>query len=122
MKISAYWLIPVIIVAVAVTIIYLQFIRVPDNTVSVSKRKEYDVVTLALPNSIDAQVFGPKYWKANEFLDANIPCSICRNKAIPLGSFKHDIVNAMNDKPIFNKENWKFWVDKVNELDKKVSA
>lgn len=109
-------------IAVGVTVVYFNFIRVPSETVSVSKRKNYDVVTLALPNASDPMVFGPKYWLAYNFLDSNIPCPGCRSKAVPMGTFRHDIVNAMTDKPIHDKENWKKWVGIINDLDKKIPA
>lgn len=122
MKISIWWMLLAATVGIAATIIYFKYFYTPDATVISNPRPKYDVITFTLPNSKDAAIFGPAYWKANEFLDQNIPCSICREKAIPLGSFKHDIVNLMNDKDVFDKNNWKLWVKKINELDKKVPA
>lgn len=123
MKISIYWLIPVIIIAAFATYLFIQYVYIPSETVSVTKRKNYDVITATLPNSRDMDITGPKYWELYHFLDKNIPCYTCRKKAIPLGIFRHDIVNGMNDKKIFpfDKSNWKLWVDKVNELDKKLA-
>lgn len=103
--------------------LYFQFVYEPAKTVSISKRKNNDIITFKLPNSVEADIFGPKYWEAYNFLDNNIPCSICRDKAIPLGTFRHDIVNGMIENKIFpfDKENWKIWVKIINDLDKKVT-
>lgn len=122
-KFFPLWLLLAFIVGISIAYIYIQFIRVPSETVSVSKRKNFDIMTFTLPNSIEDDVFGPKYWEAYNTLDKNIPCTICRNKAIPLGTFRHDIVNGIIEKPIFpfDKANWKYWVNKINELDKKVA-
>lgn len=123
MKISIWWLVPVI--AAAIIIIYvLQYKYIPKKDITIRKHKNYDVITAVLPNTIDMDITGPKYWKLYDALDNNIPCSICRNKAVPLGTFRHDIVNGINNKSIFpfDKTNWKLWVSKVNELDKKVAA
>lgn len=124
MKISVWWLISVIIISVSVMYIYINYIHIPSQTVNISKRKNYDVITAVLPNSLDMDITGPKYWQLYNALDNNIPCSICRNKAVPLGTFRHDIVNGINGKSIFpfDKQNWKMWVAKVNELDAKVPA
>lgn len=120
---KTFWFILVFVIGIVAAWLFFKFVYEPAQTVSISKRKNNDIITLKLPNSIVAEVFGPKYWEAYNFLDQNIPCSICRDKAIPLGTFRHDIVNGMNEKTIFpfDKTNWKFWVNKINELDKKVS-
>lgn len=122
MKISIYWVITLLIIAVVGTYLFINYVYVPASTVALTKRKNYDVITLALPNSVDPAVFGPKYWQAYNFLDQNIPCPSCRSKAIPLGTFRHDIVNAMTDKPIFDKENWKRWMDIANGINSKLPA
>lgn len=121
-KISAWWIIPVLVISILAAWLFFKFVYEPSETVSISKRKYNDIITFKLPNSIEADVFGPKWWEAYNFLDKNIPCSICRDKAIPLGTFRHDIVSGMIEKRGFpyDRANWKLWVNKVNELDKKV--
>lgn len=122
MKISLYWVIAFVILAVVGTYVFINYIYVPGKTVSFTKRKNYDVITLTLPNSVDQSVFGPKYWEAYNFLDNNIPCAICRNKAVPLGTFRHDVVNALIGKPIHDRDNWNKWVGIVNDLNSKNPA
>lgn len=121
-KISALWILPALAIGIIAAWLYFQFVYEPSQTVSINKRKNNDIVTLKLPRSIEAEVFGPEYWKAFHALAALIPCSICRDHAVPLEVFKHDIVNGMIEKPIFpfDRANWKLWVNKVNDLDKKV--
>lgn len=123
-KISPWWLIVALSVGLAGAFVYFKFFYTPDATVTRAKRKEYNILTFKIPNSIDMDITGPPIWEAKKALNEIIPCGICRNKAIPLGSFEHDIVNGMTEKPIFpfDKTNWKFWVNKINELDKKVAA
>ncbi len=124
MKISAWWLLAVLIIGLSAAFVFLKFFYVPAEVVTKYKRKNYNLLTFRIPNSLDMDISGPAIWEAKKALNESIPCSICRNKAIPLGSFEHDIVNGMIDKKIFpfDKANWKLWVNKVNELDKKVPA
>lgn len=121
MKISAWWLIPITVVVVIAAWLFFRFVYEPSETITVHKRKEHDLVTLKLPNTDRAEVFGPKYWEAFHSLAGMIPCSICRDKAVPLEVFKHDVVNLKLDKPVYDRANWKKHVALVNELDKKVS-
>lgn len=118
-KISAWWILPVLAIGIIGAWLFFKFVYQPSTTVSVSKRPRNDIVTLKLPRTAE---FGPEYWKAFHALAAMIPCSICRDDAVPLEVFKHDIVNGMIEKPIFpfDRANWKLWVNKINELDKKV--
>lgn len=124
MKISAWWILAAVVITIAALFIYHQFLYIPGEIVTKYKRKNYNILTFRIPNSIDMEISGPPIWEAKKALNENIPCSICRNKAIPLGIFEHDIVNGMTEKPIFpfDKTNWKLWVSKINELDKKIPA
>lgn len=121
MRISAWWLLAAFAVAVIGTALFFAFIYIPVQDITHRKSKNYDIVTFKLPNSGNTAVFGPRQWAARHYLDNIIPCSICREHAIPLGIFNHDIVNLSIDKPVFNRANWKEHVKIVNELDKKVS-
>ena len=118
-KISAWFIFLALAIGIAAAYIYLNYIRIPDELITVRKTKDKDIITMTLPSSGN---WGPSWWKAKEFLNANLPCSLCSTKAVPLGSFEHDVVNGMQEKPNFpfDKENWKFWVKKINELDNKV--
>lgn len=116
-KLSTWFILLAFVIGIAAAYIYLNYIRIPDEGITLRKTKDKDIITMSLPNSGN---WGPKWWKAKEFLNANLPCSICSVKAVPFGTFEHDVVNAMTEKPIFDKDNWKFWVKKINELDKKV--
>lgn len=119
MKVSVWWLIALFAAGVAAAAIYFGVFYIPASTITHRKRKDYDVVTFKLPNSKDTGVFGPRQWEARHFLDQLIPCSACREHAIPLGVFVHDIVNLSTGKQLFNKENWKEHVRLVNELNAK---
>ncbi len=105
-SIPSYWLIVVFAIGIAATYIFLEYIYIPTKTVSVSKRTNYDVVTLTLPNDHDPDVFGPEYWEAYHKLTSMIPCPACRSKAGPFMRFFHDVVNKSTDKPFFDKENY----------------
>lgn len=119
MKISAWWILPVLAIGIIAAWLFLKFVYDPREMASINKRKHFDIITFKLRNSNN---WGPDWWKAKEFLNANLPCSLCSDEAVPLGSFEHDIVNGMIEKPIFpfDRANWKLWVNKINELDKKV--
>lgn len=83
--------------------------------------KNFDVLTLKLPRSPDADIFGPEYWKVKEYIQNLIPCSVCRNDAVPFGSFEHDFVNLKTGKTLYDQNNWKEHVKKINELNAKVA-
>lgn len=124
MKISAWWILAAVVITLAAVVIYNKFFYIPGEIVTRYKRKNYNILTFRIPNSMNMEISGPPIWEAKKALNEIIPCSICKNKAIPLGIFEHDIVNGITEKPIFpfDKPNWKLWVSKINELDKKVPA
>lgn len=117
-KISAWWLLAALSVGILFTIIYLEFIHTPSETFTVNERKDYDIITLKLPRSIETTVFGPKYWEAFHRLTARIPCSECRNKAVPFMIFFHDLVNRGTKKPIFDKENFNKHLEGISKMEK----
>lgn len=118
------WILAGIIVVLAALLIYNRFFSIPDKVVTHQPRKEYNILTFRIPKSLDMAVSGPPIWEAKKALNEFIPCSICRSKAVPLGIFEHDVVNGIIDKKVFpfDKANWKLWVNKINELDKKIPA
>lgn len=124
MKISAWWILVVILITLAAALIFIRFFYIPDQVVTRYVRKNYNILTFRIPNSIDMEISGPPIWEAKRALNEIIPCPICRNKAVPLGNFEHDIVNGIIQKKVFpfDKANWKMWVNKINELDKNVPA
>lgn len=124
MKISAWWILAVLIISLAAAFVFFKFFYIPSEVVTKYKRKNYNILTFRIPNSIDMEISGPPIWEAKNALNEIIPCSICKSKAVPLGRFEHDIVNGLIEKKIFpfDKVNWKLWVNKINELDKKVPA
>lgn len=117
-KISPWWLIAAVIIGALAFYLFLEYIYIPDKTISVSKRKNYNIVTLALPNSTEPDEFGPKYWQAFHKLAAMVPCGGCRDKAVPFIRFFHDVVNKETDKEIFDKENYNKHIDYICELEK----
>lgn len=118
MKISAWWILPVLIIGIAATYLYMNYVNIPSETVTISKRKKYDVITLALPNDSDPSVFGPKYWESFHRLADNIPCPGCRSKAVPFMKFFHDVVNIKTEKPVFDPENFNTHLDYISKLER----
>lgn len=118
MKISPWWLLGALAVGIGLTYLYLEFWHTPGETFSVRERKNYDVITLTLPNSIDEAIFGPAYWEAYHSLTDRLPCSICRAKAVPFIRFFHDVVNRETKKPIFDKDNFNQHLDMICKLQK----
>lgn len=118
-KLSAWFILLAFVIGIAAAYIYFNYIRIPDELITVRKTRDKDIITMTLPSTGN---WGPKWWEAKKFMNDNLPCSICSVKAVPFGSFEHDVVNGMTEKPNFpfDKENWKFWVKKINDLDKKV--
>lgn len=118
-KISAWWLLLVLVIAIIAVAIYFNLFYIPLSTITHRKRKHYDIVTFKLPNSVDPKVFGPRQWEARHYLDSIIPCSSCRSHAMPLGVFVHDILNLSTDQRVFNKENWQEHITLINKLHQK---
>lgn len=118
MKISPWWLLVALSIGLGFMYIYLKFWHIPDETFSLSERKNYDVITLTLPNTIDEAIFGPAYWKAYHSLTDRLPCSICRDKAVPFMRFFHDVVNRETKKPIVYPENFNKHIDMISKLQK----
>lgn len=112
-----------LLIGIAAAWLFFLFVYEPSKICSIRKRKNSDIITFKLPNSKNMEVSGPAWWMAKDFLNANLPCSICSSKAVPLGNFEHDVANGMIGKPNFpfDRANWKLWVNKINELDKKVA-
>lgn len=117
-KVSSWWLLVMLIIGIAAAYIYFNYIRIPSETVSISKRKNYNVITMALPSEGDTSVWGPKYWQAFHTLAERIPCSLCRDKAVPFIRFFHDVVNKETGKEIFDKENFNEHIDMICKLPK----
>lgn len=120
MKYFWYGVAGVIIGGVAVWL-FFKHLYEPSET-KVVHRKKNDLVIFNLPRSTNPQVFGPKYWSAFHALAAMVPCPDCRQDAIPLEVFKHDIVNRKLGKPLFDPANWKKQVEFINNLDKNISC
>jgi len=118
MKISAWWLVFIFIVGIAAAYIYLKFIYTPSQTFTVNQRRDYDVITLALPRDSDPTVFGPRYWETLHKLVDRIPCPACRNKAVPFMSFFHDVVNKKTEKPLFDPKNYNEHIEFISKLPK----
>ena len=113
MKVNVGWVVFFTVLGGFLVWIFNQYIKLPSKTVTIMPRKEYDIVTLKLPNSVDAEVFGSKYWEAFHTLAKMIPCSICRKDAVPMMRFVHDIVNKKVGNPVFDKENHDKWIEKL---------
>lgn len=85
----------------------------PTKPVTIKKKKDYDIVTFKLPNTIDADIFGPEYWRAFHTLADMIPCAICRNDAVPMFRFVHDLVNKKLKKKLQYPENYDKWIERI---------
>lgn len=71
-----------------------------------------------LPTSVDTEIFGPKYWEAFHDLAHRIPCTGCREEAESFVRFWHDSVNKKLGKPIFDKQNYQLWLNKITKRNK----
>lgn len=98
--------------------LYMEYCT-PDETVTIKNRKHYDIVTFKLPNSVDTDVFGSKFWEARHKLAELTPCSICRTEAISHEIFFHDLVNLKTGKKVMYPENFDKWVKKICNADEK---
>lgn len=118
MKVSAWWLLFVVVLSLAAAYLFFKYVYTPSETVTVNSRPNNDVMILKLPTSKDPAVFGPKYWEVYHTMTGNIPCSICRDKAVPFMKFFHDVVNQQTGKNIFDKDNFNKHIDLVSNLKK----
>lgn len=113
MKINIGWLIFFSLLSAFLVWVYLEYIKIPLQTVTIQKRKNYDIVTLKLPNSSDPDIFGSKYWESLHILMDTIPCSACRYEAVPFMKFFHDYVNKKTGKKMMYPENYEKWIKKL---------
>ncbi len=118
MKISAWWILAAVVITLAAVLIFNKFFYIPSETVNISSRRNYDVITLALPKETDPSVFGPKYWESFHKITENIPCPDCRSKAVPFMKFFHDVVNKKTGKPIFDRDNFNNHLDMICKMEK----
>jgi len=93
--------------------------KIPFKTVSLRKTGNFDIVTLKLPNSVDTNVFGSKYWEARHFLAELIPCSLCRIDAVSHEKFFHDYVNSKTGKNKKYPDNYNDWIKKICNREEK---
>lgn len=117
MKVNVGWVVFFSLLAGAIVWAYREYLWLPLKTVTIDKRRNYDLMTLKLPNSMDTEVFGKKYWESLHAIAGNIPCSMCRNDAMPMMVFMHDLVNFKLKKDIYSEKNFKRWIDKVSEIN-----
>lgn len=87
--------------------------KIPFQTITLRKTRNFDIVTLKLPSSKDPDVFGSKYWEARHFLSELIPCALCRNDAVSHEKFFHDYVNVKTQKEKMYPENYNEWVNRI---------
>lgn len=118
MKYFGWWILLGLTIGLAAAFIYYKFFYIPDQTVSINPRTNYDVITLSLPRNPSPLVFGPKYWKAFHTITERIPCPACRNKAVPFMKFFHDVVNKETGKEIFDKDNFNKHIDHISKMPK----
>lgn len=84
--------------------------------------KYSDYVVYKLPTNVGPDEFGKYYWNALHSTVERIPCSICRDEAVPLMKFMHDIVNKKLEKPIYDEKNFSEWINKVCEMKKNIQS
>jgi len=71
-----------------------------------------------LPKDHNPEKFGKFYWFALHDIVNRIPCPGCRQEAVPMLSFMHDLVNFKIEKPLFDKENFYKHVEEICKLKK----
>lgn len=96
-----------------------EYLYVPSKTFTVRKDRNFDIITLKLPNDVDPQVFGSKYWEAFHKLAEMIPCAGCRSNAVPFMRFFHDIVNKETGKKLYDKANYDRWIKELCQANSK---
>lgn len=69
-----------------------------------------------LPKHGSPDSWGKYYWGALHSTIEKIPCSICRNEASEMMKAMHDTVNLRLEKPLYDKDNLKKWLDKYSEI------
>lgn len=69
-----------------------------------------------IPNSTEAEIFGPATWGALHDLVSKIPCSLCRDEAVSFMQFFHDLKNVALGKKVMYKENYILWINKISKL------
>lgn len=72
-----------------------------------------------IPNSTDAEKFGPATWCALHDIVENIPCPICRVEAVSFMRFFHDMKNVALGKPVMYKQNYLNWLNKISKIKNK---
>jgi len=65
---------------------------------------------------------GSKIWEKRMKINEGIECETCRDEAIKLEKFSHDIVNARIGKKIFDKPNFKKHVQIIKCLCDKMGV
>lgn len=76
------------------------------------------IVTYNLPDDKTPSVFGPKFWEAFHDLASKIPCDSCREESEKFVTFWHDLKNYDLGKEISDKENFKYWLIKIESIRK----
>lgn len=110
------WLIFWGFLLIVATYILTEYFSEPSGTISVKKRKDYNILTFKLPTSHDPDVFGPPLWKVRHFIADFTPCPSCRSEAVSHEKFFHDFVNKKTGKIMKFPQNYQKWKDKIYEL------
>lgn len=112
------WLLLFAIILLAAGWFANEWMNAPQQTVTIKKGKEFDIITLKLPNNPDPEIFGSKFWEALHSIVEDIPCPACRSKAVPFMKFFHDVVNKSLKKPLYDKDNYDFWINYLCKKEK----
>jgi len=112
------WLIFFGLVLIFAVHLLTDYFNEPTETVTIKHKKDFDIITLKLPNSHDPDIFGPPTWEARHFLAKWTPCPGCRAEAVSHEIFFHDWVNKKTGKGIKYKGNYDKWVKKICEENK----
>lgn len=115
-NISIIYLAIIIIIIIIITYFIYTRINEPTKTVSITNGKDYNIVTLRIPNSIEPNIFGPKLWEARHALAELTPCYYCRLDAVSHEQFFHDYVNKKTNKPLLYPDNFNNWIEKIKNI------
>lgn len=77
------------------------------------------ILTYNLPDAKDPKIFGPEFWKAFHDIASKIPCDECKEESETFVIFWHDLKNYDLGKEIFDKENFDYWLTKIEKIRKK---
>lgn len=102
---------PIYVVLIVVVVLGLLFLIVKSQEQKTTKK-----MVFVLPTTHYPPAFGPSYWNAIHSLVKEVPCPTCRDYAERFTVFFHDTVNYKLGKPLYDKENFNYFLDLFSKV------